>query len=257
MAAAFTSRLTHHAFLNRSIQLSKPALMSRNGRFCPSIQFNRSVVRHPLSRALSTFSPTKKSLGSMAKVDLLQSLPADEVKKVWITHLRDKDALGAVVPSETFQKISSRSTESPLFVVPMPFNGGFLSILLQADVKYNDNTIAIHFTRLEMYQKEGSAAQPILNLFFFTDFQAAKDIVLMKGEYGFTSSDLTPTQCQQLIQLWQMFVLSDKNYELMRKFNHEPSTFKFDDVLDVVRNFSSEGDGGLPNITLDQRDIKS
>lgn len=54
-----------------------------------------------------------------------------------------------------------------------------------------------------------------------------------------------------------MFILSDKNYELMRKFNHEPTTFKFDDVLDVVRNFSSEGDGGLPNIILDQRDIKS
>lgn len=80
------------------------------------------------------------------KVDLLKDKTADEIKEIWLQYHKQKDVLVATIPTETFNLLTKRSSEHPLFILPIPRSQGFEFFLLQ----FAGNTV--HFTPLLCYQ---------------------------------------------------------------------------------------------------------
>lgn len=98
-----------------------------------------------LSGTSSAEVPFKK-LNDIMKVDMLQDKTADEIKEIWLQYHKQKDTLVATISVETFNLLTERSKEYPLFILPLPRSQGFEFFLLQ----FAENTI--HFTPLLCYQ---------------------------------------------------------------------------------------------------------
>lgn len=87
------------------------------------------------------------------KIELLQDKTADEIKEIWIQYHKQKDVLVATIPTETYNLLTERSKEFPLFILPLPRSQGFEFFLLQ----FASNTV--HFTPLLCYQVSKSISQ--------------------------------------------------------------------------------------------------
>lgn len=80
------------------------------------------------------------------KVELLQDKTADEIKDIWLKYHKEKDVIVATIPTETYNLLTQRSKEHPLFIFPLPRSEGFEFFLMQ----FAGNTV--HFTPLLCYQ---------------------------------------------------------------------------------------------------------
>lgn len=81
------------------------------------------------------------------KVDLLQDKTAKEIEKIWLDYHKNKDeVLVATIPADTYNLLTKRSKEYPLFILPLPRSQGFEFFLLQFA------TNSVHFTPLLCYQ---------------------------------------------------------------------------------------------------------
>ena len=60
-------------------------------------------------------------LDRILKLDKVQSLPAEEIRKMWLLHHRTKPySVSSVLSPVTYDKLASRGKESPFFVLPLP-----------------------------------------------------------------------------------------------------------------------------------------
>lgn len=87
-----------------------------------------------------------KKLSDIMKVDLLADKSTDEIRKIWMEYHKDKDVLVATIETSTYELLSQRAKEHPLFIFPLPRSQGYEFILLQ----FAHNTV--HFTPLLCYQ---------------------------------------------------------------------------------------------------------
>lgn len=97
-----------------------------------------------------------KRLSDIMKVELLADKTADEIAKIWLDYHKEKDVLVATIPTETFNLLTARGKESPIFILPLPRSQGYEFFLLQ----FASNTV--HFTPLLCYQVH-------ISLFFLFD----------------------------------------------------------------------------------------
>lgn len=87
-----------------------------------------------------------KKLDDIMKLDLLEGKSADEIKSIWLEYHKGKEVLSASIPTATYELLSKRGKEFPLFIVPLPRSQGYEFFLLQ----FASNTV--HFTPLLCYQ---------------------------------------------------------------------------------------------------------
>lgn len=81
------------------------------------------------------------------KLDLLQDKTAKEIENIWLEYHKHKDdVLVATIPTETYNLLTERSKEYPIFILPLPRSQGFEFFLLQ----FASNSV--HFTPLLCYQ---------------------------------------------------------------------------------------------------------
>lgn len=81
------------------------------------------------------------------KLDLLENKTAKEIENIWLEYHKQKDdVLVATIPAETYNLLTERSKEYPIFIVPLPRSQGYEFFLLQ----FASNSV--HFTPLLCYQ---------------------------------------------------------------------------------------------------------
>lgn len=81
------------------------------------------------------------------KLDLLQDKTAKEIEHIWLEYHKQKDdVLVATIPTETYNILTDRSKEHPIFIIPLPRSQGYEFFLLQ----FASNSV--HFTPLLCYQ---------------------------------------------------------------------------------------------------------
>eukprot|EP01117_Protostelium_nocturnum_P015839 TRINITY_DN6170_c0_g2_i1.p1 TRINITY_DN6170_c0_g2~~TRINITY_DN6170_c0_g2_i1.p1 ORF type:complete len:366 (-),score=100.79 TRINITY_DN6170_c0_g2_i1:37-1134(-) len=180
----------------------------------------------------------RTTLEDVAKKELLDSKSKEELTKIWVEHHRTQDGLAGVCSSKQFQEVKLRSSHCPIFVLPLIRGEGSLTVLTRSEMD-SKSTNVVYFTLMHMYQEQGPATPPILTLYFFTDYEKSKDIVLMKGVYDpLKRTNVTPDELQALVQLWQIFLLDDAKYLLMRTFNHEAEKFDYNEVIKASSTLS-------------------
>lgn len=110
----------------------------------------RAVWGGRRGEAVRRMHSAKDRLDDVVKVELLEKESKDKITALWLKHHLKKDCVSAVVPPATYAKLLERTTESPLFVLPLPSTeGNFKMILLQCHAE--DNRWL--FTSLEDFHK--------------------------------------------------------------------------------------------------------
>lgn len=97
------------------------------------------------------------------------------------------------------------------------------------------NWILIVRTHLQVHQEN---APECLNIVHYTEFKDKLDTVLMRAEYDANVVNAQEAQC--LINQLQMYYTQSvqSKLELLRRFTHEPDSFKHMDVIDELQNLS-------------------
>eukprot|EP01126_Amoeba_proteus_P012005 TRINITY_DN1491_c0_g2_i8.p2 TRINITY_DN1491_c0_g2~~TRINITY_DN1491_c0_g2_i8.p2 ORF type:complete len:107 (-),score=16.36 TRINITY_DN1491_c0_g2_i8:106-426(-) len=70
-----------------------------------------------------------------------------------------------------------------------------------------------------------------LQIKHYLDFADSKRVVLMRGEIDPTQIDAM--EAQLLVNQMQLYYLDSVNFELVRKFNEEPSKFDYKELLSL------------------------
>ena len=87
------------------------------------------------------------------------------------------------------------------------------------------------YTELESYKRFGERAVPALSCVFYTELQATKGIVLMRGELNTTQ--LQPTDAAFLGNQTTIWYHDDERYKnFVWTFNHKPNEFDFERVIE-------------------------
>eukprot|EP00038_Savillea_parva_P012309 m.203727 g.203727 ORF g.203727 m.203727 type:complete len:397 (+) comp22223_c0_seq1:36-1226(+) len=165
-----------------------------------------------------------KPLDSIVKMDKLEEADVDTIKALWSAYHATIKGVGAVIPAEIYAKLRKRNTECPMFVVPLPRSEGIEFFFLQ----WRAHQAA--FTSLLEWQTHGENAVPYVLLNHYTDFADSKGVVLMTADLD---DNVTLMDAQFLANEIQIYYLGeDAEFDLVRKFNHDPQAFDHNEVLE-------------------------
>eukprot|EP00088_Acartia_fossae_P039398 TRINITY_DN41007_c0_g1_i1.p1 TRINITY_DN41007_c0_g1~~TRINITY_DN41007_c0_g1_i1.p1 ORF type:complete len:170 (-),score=39.90 TRINITY_DN41007_c0_g1_i1:239-748(-) len=166
------------------------------------------------------------------KLDLLHDKTKEEITELWTKHYSEKDAVCAVIPTETYKIMQGRFKEFNTFLFPLPRKNGYEFIMVQ----FQGNEA--HFTTLINYQAHKENAPECLNLVHYTEFSESKGIVLMVGE--FDKEVMTMLEAKCLADQVEIYYSrpSPSKAELVRRFNKEPALFNHNHLIQELNNLS-------------------
>jgi len=175
------------------------------------------------------------SLASYVKLELLLKETPERIKEIWLEFHKNKSStISAVIPITTYDKLMSRVKQNPIFVFPIPKEKGFLTIYFEAKGE------VFIFTPLELYHKLGANASPCLTVYNYPDLRAVKEIILMRGEIS--SKLLNTIEAASLLNVLQIYYLDDSKFKYVETFNHNPSGFNFNDIINDASNAFIDSD---------------
>ncbi|KAG0031029.1 hypothetical protein BGZ81_001879 [Podila clonocystis] len=203
------------------------------GKAQAQAQMTTSRSQSPASNSPSgpPDSRSSHSLDKILKLELVADLDAESISKIWIQkHMDQEDTISAVVPTETYKKMLTRSKEYPLFLLPLSHGDGIEFYLMQ---------FAFHqviFTSLLEYKTHGENARPYLTLTHYPELIESKDIVLMNGTISTSPKVLTLDQAQILTFGLQQYYVSDhpQKLALLHDFHKNPANFSHEKLIELT-----------------------
>lgn len=118
-----------------------------------------------------------KKLSDIAKLQLLERHGSGRVTEIWGEHhASSKTAMADVLSKSSYELFQSRTKRCPLFVIAVPRDVGYFTLLVQFQGRMS------FLTFLDDYKKNAATAMPYLSLTFFEDFVSNKSIALMRGD---------------------------------------------------------------------------
>jgi len=224
----------HDEFLARiSAKTSKDAAASEAKEFSLPGQAKTKLdasAASGTSSATPIGQPKKKSLNSLVKMDLLAEKSAKEIEEIWCKHFSSKDAVAAVIPTQTYQVMQDRFKQFNTFLFPLPRDQGYEFFVVQF---LNDEA---HFTSLINYQAHKENAPECLTMVHYTEMSSDKGIVLMVGEYD--KDVLSSNEARCLADQVELYYSrpSAKKLELLTKFTQAPAYFSHEDLINEMNN---------------------
>jgi len=176
----------------------------------------------------------KKSLEKVMKVELLADKTAEEIAQIWTEHFSSKDAVAAVIPTDTYKVMQERFKEFNTFLFPLPRDMGYEFTVVQF---LGDEA---HFTTLINYQAHKENAPECLNMTHYTELAEEKGIVLMVGE--FDKDVLSPREAKCLADQVEIYYNkpSERKLELLNNFTKRPQYFTHSDLIDEMNSLEIE-----------------
>jgi len=109
-----------------------------------------------------------------------------------------------------------------MFILPVPKanDNSYFNLVVQNQQK------SFILTWLEDFKRNPLSANPYLVLTVFDELVRTKDLALMRGD---VISHMTRSEGTAVMQQVLDSYLVDHEYETVRKFNHEPQSFDFED----------------------------
>ncbi|XP_036971694.1 ATP synthase mitochondrial F1 complex assembly factor 1 isoform X2 [Acanthopagrus latus] len=162
----------------------------------------------------------KKTLGCILNMEMIQDKTGEEIAELWTKYYSTKDTVSAVIPSQIYRLIFSRSQSCQTFLYALPQKEGYEFFLGQWSGH------ELHFTSLINVQTMGENAPSQLILYHYPDLEEEKGVVLMMAEMD--PKFITVHQAQCLANQVQLFYGTQRQetYRLVETFNHHPTDFK-------------------------------
>ncbi|XP_071342619.1 ATP synthase mitochondrial F1 complex assembly factor 1 [Trachinotus anak] len=161
-----------------------------------------------------------KTLGSILNMDMIQDKTGEEIAELWMKYYSTKDTISAVIPTQIYEMIFSRSRSCPMFLYALPQREGYEFFVGQWSGH------ELHFTSLINVQTLGENAPSQLILYHYTDLK--EETHMLTITYSCPSSPQTVHQAQCLANQVQLFYGTQRQetYRLVETFNHQPADFK-------------------------------
>lgn len=180
------------------------------------------------SAASRSFSSSRviaaRALDEFANVSMLQSETPERIEEIWTSYhgeKKDSNVIGAALAASTYYTLAKNAAKSPLFVVPVPREGGYMVMISQMQAG------RCLFAFLEEFRQDPAAAEPYLALEYFDDLAEQSDLVLCRGEIG--RGKLTRDEADQLRRMVEGHYGDDRLYaQTVEAFNHRPGEFDFE-----------------------------
>ncbi|KNC52036.1 chaperone atp11p [Thecamonas trahens ATCC 50062] len=175
-----------------------------------------------------------ETLEGILDLDKVSEVPREDLVEGWRAHHLDKDGVVcATVGGEVGAKLASRVVESPRFVVPIPRDQGFVTVLLEGRRVEETQALDVWYTFLHTYQQYGGQAAPVMATRYYYDLAESKDLVLMRG--GVDTMAISVEEAQYLGNQTSIFYLQDDKYTpFVHTFNHQPDSFNFEAILESL-----------------------
>ncbi|XP_063316885.1 ATP synthase mitochondrial F1 complex assembly factor 1 isoform X2 [Pelmatolapia mariae] len=166
-----------------------------------------------------------KTLGSILNLEMIKDKTGEEIAELWMKYYSTKDTVSAVIPTQIYEMIFSRSKSCPMFLYALPQKEGYEFFVGQW------SRHELHFTSLINVQTLGENAPSQLILYHYPDLKEEKGIVLMTAEMD--PKFITVHQAQCLANQVQLFYGTQRRetYRLVEVFNHHPAEFKHMSVI--------------------------
>uniref|UniRef100_A0A3Q1HS38 ATP synthase mitochondrial F1 complex assembly factor 1 n=1 Tax=Acanthochromis polyacanthus TaxID=80966 RepID=A0A3Q1HS38_9TELE len=166
-----------------------------------------------------------KTLGSILNLEMIKDKTGEEIAELWTKFYSAKDTISAVIPTQIYEVISSRTKSCPMFLYALPQKEGYEFFVGQWSGH------ELHFTSLINVQTLGENAPSQLILYHYPDLKEEKGVVLMTAEMD--SRFITVHQAQCLANQVQLFYSTQRQetYRLVETFNHHPADFKHMSVI--------------------------
>jgi len=176
----------------------------------------------------------KKSLEKVMKIELLADKSAEEIAQIWTEHFSSKEAVAAVIPTNTYKVMQERFKEFNTFLFPLPRDQGYEFTVVQF---LGDEA---HFTTLINYQAHKENAPECLTMTHYTELAEEKGIVLMVGE--FDKDVLSPREAKCLADQVEIYYNkpSEQKLELLNNFTKRPQYFSHTDLINEMNNLEIE-----------------
>jgi ATP synthase mitochondrial F1 complex assembly factor 1 len=186
----------------------------------------------------STAPPGIKTLSSYLDVEKTLSLPPKEIEVIWrLRHSNNPQSLCAVIPSNTFKRMSENARHHPQFILPLPKEGSGAQIhFLQWTWPHKD-TVSILFTYLAEYQLRGEYATPHTTITLHTELLAEKGVVLAQGIVQ-DNRGVSVEEAKWLLMCLQKFYGfegdegSEARKSLMEQFSRGDENFNLEQLLE-------------------------
>uniref|UniRef100_A0A8C2WUM3 ATP synthase mitochondrial F1 complex assembly factor 1 n=2 Tax=Cyclopterus lumpus TaxID=8103 RepID=A0A8C2WUM3_CYCLU len=161
-----------------------------------------------------------KTLGSILNLELIGDKTSEEVAELWMKYYSTKDTISAVIPTQMYEVMLSRSKSCKMFLYALPQKEGYEFFLGQWSGH------ELHFTSLINVQILGENAPSQLILYHYPDLKDEKGVVLMTAELD--PKFITVHQAQCLANQVQLFYGTQRQetFRLVETFNHHPADFK-------------------------------
>ncbi|XP_023146967.2 ATP synthase mitochondrial F1 complex assembly factor 1 [Amphiprion ocellaris] len=166
-----------------------------------------------------------KTLDSILNLEMIKDKTGEEIAELWMKFYSAKDTISAVIPTQIYEVISSRTKSCPMFLYALPQKEGYEFFVGQWSGH------ELHFTSLINVQTLGENAPSQLILYHYPDLKKEKGVVLMTAEMD--SRFITVHQAQCLANQVQLFYSTQRQetYRLVETFNHHPTDFKHMSVI--------------------------
>merc|ERR1712098_82112 len=159
---------------------------------------------------------------------------AKEIEEIWCKHFSSKDAVAAVIPTQTYQVMQERFKQFNTFLFPLPRDQGYEFFVVQ----FLKNEA--HFTSLINYQAHKEDAPECLNMVHYTEFAEDKGIVLMVGEYDKDILNAKEAKClADQVEIYYSRP-NESKLDLMNKFTNSPQYFDHMELIKEMNNLEIE-----------------
>ncbi|CAI5501687.1 unnamed protein product [Closterium sp. Naga37s-1] len=113
---------------------------------------------------------------------------------------------------------------SPMFVLPVARDKGFVTMLAQAQMPH------LLFTGLEDFKVRGPSAAPFFTVTHYPDLAAEKGVVLVRGDVVLPNK-LSDDEARVLLKDLHSFYADDSRYRHVEAFNKRPEEFDYRAVV--------------------------
>lgn len=176
----------------------------------------------------------EKTLDTIMKVELLVGKTPEEIALLWTQYWKNKDAVSAVIPVETYNNMEKRFREFNTFLFPLPRDQGYEFVMVQFLGR------EAHFSTLINFQAHRENAPECLGMIHYTELAESKGIVLMVGEYDKQVLGAKEAKClADLVEIYYSRP-SERKLEILTKFTKTPHLFHHMDIIDEMNTLIIE-----------------
>ncbi|ODV89616.1 hypothetical protein CANCADRAFT_141245 [Tortispora caseinolytica NRRL Y-17796] len=189
-------------------------------------------ANHPESKKI-------KTLDSFVDVEKMIELDEKSIEYLWRARHQSEYSVSAALDPTTYARLRQVAREYPLFLLPVPRDGGYEMHYLQWSFPER-HTVHLIITPLEEYKLHQEFARPHSMISFHSDLLShKKNVVLMAGQVD--TDVISTADVQFLLLSMQKFYTADvstprgqRRLKLIADFYNGSPDFSYQTLLDEV-----------------------